>query len=221
MMRSFPLYTTHSPLYSVYSTVLNKTLSPSVLTFTLPSSSPTNSIHKNYSYRPLTLPQSMEGLESLSGMESLWLGKNKIEEIGYVSHMKSLRQLDVQNNRLKRIGIDLTELTNLKELYLACNAIENVEGLPAGSPLSTVDLSSNPLTSLAGIDAHKKLEELWLTSTALASYTDLDPLRSLPVLTCVYLEHSPVAKLSGYREMMLQIVPTLEQLDAIVLSDEK
>jgi protein phosphatase 1 regulatory subunit 7 len=162
-------------------------------------------------------PQSMQGLETLTSMQSLWLGKNKIEEISGIGHLSKLRQLDVQNNRLAAIGAELMELTALEEVYLACNAIETVRGLPEGSPLSTVDLSNNPLKSLDGIESHPTLEELWMTKSALSTYDDLEPLRSLPALTCVYLEHSPVAQHPDYRQRLVALVPTLEQLDAIVL----
>jgi protein phosphatase 1 regulatory subunit 7 len=160
----------------------------------------------------------MEGLETLTALQSLWLGKNKIEEISNIGHFSVLRQLDVQNNRLTTIGSGLRELTALRELYLACNAIETVEGLPEGSPLSTVDLSTNPIRSLDGIQLHRTLEELWMTKSALTTYDDLEPLRSLPSLTCVYLEHSPVAQFPDYRDRLTALIPTLEQLDAIVLS---
>ena len=68
--------------------------------------------------------------------------------VGQFSH---LRQLDIQNNRLTSLGSELISLPSLCELYLACNAISTVEGLPPGSPLSTLDLSNNPLVSLEGI----------------------------------------------------------------------
>jgi protein phosphatase 1 regulatory subunit 7 len=151
----------------------------------------------------------MQGLETLTSMQSLWLGKNKIEEISGIGHLSKLRQLDVQSNRLAAIGAELMELTALEEVYLACNAIETVRGLPEGSPLSTVDLSNNPLKSLDGIESHPTLEELWMTKSALSTYDDLEPLRSLPALTCVYLEHSPVAQHPDYRQRLVALVPTL------------
>lgn len=159
----------------------------------------------------------MEGLETLTALQSLWLGKNKIEEISNLAHFGVLRQLDVQNNRLTAIGSGLQELITLQELYLACNAIETVEGLPVGSPLSTLDLSTNPIKSLDGIQQHRTLEELWMTKSALTTYDDLEPLRNLPSLTCIYLEHSPVAQFADYRDRLVALIPTLEQLDAIVL----
>ena len=87
--------------------------------------------------------------------------------------------------------------------------------LPTTAPLHTVDLSSNPLTSIAGVeDLHDTLEELWMTSTMLATWQDLEPLKSLQKLTCIYLEHSPIAKDPDYEKILLNMLPNLEQLDA-------
>ena len=151
-------------------------------------------------------------------LRSLWLGKNKIESLTGVSALVNLRQLDVQNNRLTAIGDELLNLTNLEELYLACNAIENVSGLPALSPLHTVDLSNNQLNSIDGLDAHTHLEEVWMTKSLLSSYDALTPLTRLPKLSCIYLEHSPIAKDFEYRMKLTAMIPTLEQLDATLIT---
>ena len=69
-------------------------------------------------------------------------------------------------------------------------------------PLSlSFSLSLSPYHSLSFIPSlsfsqHVTLEELWMTKSALETFESLEPLRSLPVLTCVYLEHSPIAKVS-------------------------
>ena len=68
-----------------------------------------------------------------------------------IENLLSLRQLDIQNNRLRSIGTRLLSLSNMAELYLACNAIESVCGLPQSAGLNTVDLSNNPIFSLEGI----------------------------------------------------------------------
>ena len=159
-------------------------------------------------------------MEDAVNLKSLWLGKNKIEEITGLSSLTKLEQLDIQSNRLTVIGTGLQPLSLLKELYLAHNGIQTLtDGLPLQSSLHTVDLSSNPITSIAGIESHIRIQELWLTSTHLATYGDLYPLTMLPVLSCVYLEHSPVAvnNIADYRQTLLSLVPTLEQLDADII----
>ena len=163
------------------------------------------------------------GLSSLVNLESLWLGKNKIEKIEGIGSLSKLRKLDVQHNRLTCISdesedsgedIGITALTALEELYLAFNAIENVKGLPKASPLNTVDLSTNQISNLEGIEVHKGLQELWMTASKLATMDQLKPLKELPEISCLYLEHSPIAKDFEYRKAITAMLPSLEQLDA-------
>ena len=56
----------------------------------------------------------MEGLENLTNLKSLWLGKNKIEGIQCVSTLVNLEQMDIQSNRLKELSPELTSLISLK-----------------------------------------------------------------------------------------------------------
>jgi protein phosphatase 1 regulatory subunit 7 len=171
------------------------------------------------------------GLHHLVNLESLWLGKNKIELIEGIGNLSKLRKLDVQNNRLTSIGgtgdaaaaaaagdggedVGIAMLPSLEELYLACNAITDVKGLPLGSPLNTVDLSTNQISSLEGIEQHKGLTEVWMTASNLASMKQLEPLKGLPEISCLYLEHSPIARDYEYRKAITAMLPTLVQLDA-------
>ena len=68
-----------------------------------------------------------------------------------IGQFKLLRQLDIQNNRLTSMGEEMLDMNYLEELYLACNGIETVQGLPRSSRLNTLDLSNNPLRSIQGI----------------------------------------------------------------------
>jgi len=88
-------------------------------------------------------------------------------------------------------------------------------GLPTpSSSLHTIDLSSNPIESITGVEHIHTLEELWMTSTQLKTMEDLTPLVALPALSCVYLEHSPLAQMQGYHEKLQALIPTLVQIDA-------
>jgi protein phosphatase 1 regulatory subunit 7 len=152
-------------------------------------------------------------LEDCVSLESLWLGKNKIEVIEGLETNARLRQLDVQSNRLTRIS-GIAALGALEELYLAHNAIESLAGLPLNAPLSTVDVSSNRIVSVAGVEAHPTLEELWMSGAMIDSFEALLPLTQLPALSCLYLEHSPLAADFEYRLQITRMLPALVQLDA-------
>jgi hypothetical protein len=67
------------------------------------------------------------------------------------------------------------------------------------------------------------LQELWLTSSALSDFPSLAPLANLKQLTCIYLEHSPLAKSTSkqeYQYQLFKLIPTLAQLDANELTPE-
>tara|TARA_A100001015_G_scaffold305267_1_gene397731 strand:- start:669 stop:2048 length:1380 start_codon:yes stop_codon:yes gene_type:complete len=174
------------------------------------------------------------GLFTLVSLESLWLGKNKIECIQGINALTKLRKLDVQNNRLQslegegagdeddeRDSNGISGLTSLEELYLAFNHIPCVEGLPLGSPLSTIDFSNNPVDDLTGLEEHKGLSEVWMNASNLATLDQLKPLQQLPGLNCLYLEHSPVARDFEYRKAVTAMLPPLEQLDATVVNKNR
>ena len=58
------------------------------------------------------------------------------------------------------------------------------------------------------------LEELWMSGSLLESFESLAPLGALPRLSCLYLEHSPVARDFEYRLRLTRMLPALQQLDA-------
>jgi len=171
------------------------------------------------------------GLDTLRSLQSLWLGKNKIERIEDINALPRLRQFDCQNNRLttlvweeeeskgdapSRTGI--AALTSLEELYLACNALQNLHGMPHGSPLGTIDLSTNQISSLDGIQTIPHVTELWMTASKLTSFEELEALKALQGLECLYLEHSPIAADYEYRIRVTEMLPSLRQLDATAVS---
>jgi protein phosphatase 1 regulatory subunit 7 len=155
----------------------------------------------------------IQGLGSLHALESLWLGKNKIETIEGLEGLSVLRQLDVQSNRLTQIS-GISELNNLQELYLASNALESIDGLPASGTLNTIDLSRNKLSSLAGIQAQTGVEDLWLSTNLFDNFDLLEYISPLSNLTTIYLEHNPVASDFEYRLRLSAALPQLEYIDA-------
>lgn len=162
--------------------------------------------------------QVIQGLETNTALRSLWLGKNKIEAITGLENNTQLRQLDIQHNRLTTLGTGLLHLSQLEELYLAWNAVDTLHGLPNSPVLNTVDLSKNRIATLDGVEEHPSLEELWLSYCQVASFDALAPLTRLPGLTCLYLEHNPLAKDFEYRKTLTRMLPALQQLDATVVN---
>jgi hypothetical protein len=59
---------------------------------------------------------------------------------------------------------------------------------------------------------------LQLTFPQVASFDALKPLTSLSNLTCLYLEHNPLAKDFEYRMTVTKMLPSLQQLDATMVN---
>lgn len=163
----------------------------------------------------------VDELSGLVNLEELWLGKNKIEKIQGLEHLKKLRRLDIQSNRLTMVDNLTAQIDTLEELYLAHNAIEN-EGAsqPTGlaqafTQLSVLDLNRNRLTSADPFAHLTSLEELWISGNLIATFDAVQSLHCLGgTLKTIYLEMNDLQKDPLYRKRVKELIPSLEQIDA-------
>ncbi len=79
--------------------------------------------------------------------------------------------LDLSHNGLTQTNLpDLRDLTQLRELYLGSNGIENVDGLQTLTALTKLDLSENDeLTNIDGLQSLNQLMVLDLKETSLTN----------------------------------------------------
>jgi protein phosphatase 1 regulatory subunit 7 len=164
-----------------------------------------------------------EELSGLCNLEELWLGKNKIEHIGGLSKLTKLRRLDVQSNRLTKIENLEGQVDTLEELYLAHNGID-VEGAkcPTGlalpfTQLNTIDMQRNRLTDTSPFAHITTLNELWISGNDIKSFEDVEYITTLVELEGIYLEYNPVASDFEYRKRLVEMVPSLTQIDATMV----
>ena len=161
---------------------------------------------------------------NLKCLEELWLGKNKIEVIEGLENLTSLRRLDVQSNRLTAIENLTSQVDTLEELYLAHNGISNEGAIRESGlqlsfqKLTTLDLSRNRLTSCLPFSKLVTLNELWISSNEIASFEDVQPISVLTELNEIYLEHNPIYQDFEYRKKLKEIIPSLNQIDANMIS---
>lgn len=127
--------------------------------------------------------------------------------------MVNLRILSIQSNRLIKIE-GFEALVNLEELYLSHNGIQKLEGLDTLAKLRMLDVSSNRIEHLENLAPLQALEEFWGNDNLLQQWKEVELLRELPLLNCVYFERNPLAKESGYRRKLMLTLPKLEQIDA-------
>jgi protein phosphatase 1 regulatory subunit 7 len=92
------------------------------------------------------------GLAQLGQLQELWLGRNRIAEVGDgLSSLTNLRRLSLQSNRLTSMA-GLQHCTALEELYLSHNGIQQLEGLQALTKLKILDIANNRLRQIDGLE---------------------------------------------------------------------
>ena len=160
--------------------------------------------------------QEIENLDTLTALEELWLGKNKITEIKGVSHLSNLRIISLPSNRLTNLE-GLSSLTELTDIYLSHNQIQSLAPLAANKSLRVIDISSNQITSLTGVGPLTSLEEFWASDNQIEDFAEIDKeLKDKKELATVYFEGNPLQKRQPalYRNKVRLALPQLKQIDA-------
>lgn len=88
--------------------------------------------------------QEIENLETLTNLQQLWLGRNRISEIQNLSALTLVRQLSLQANRLESMA-GVSVMIGLEELYLSQNGIKKIEDLAPLTKLTILDLAMNEI----------------------------------------------------------------------------
>ena len=160
--------------------------------------------------------KTIENLETLTNLEELWLGKNKITEIRGLDTLTNLKILSIQSNRLTSItGLD--NLVNLEELHISHNALTDLSGLEKNTNLRVIDISANPIEHLTGLSTLKHLQELWASYCKFSSFDEVErELRNKEELQTVYFEGTPLQtnQKALYRNKVKLALPQVIQIDA-------
>lgn len=98
------------------------------------------------------------------------ISSNSLQTIGTLSRLKTLKLNGCSLTTIET----LAQLTNLTELDISNNVIDNIGILSLMLDLETVKLSNNPITSIAGLSACKKLQYLDISHCDIASLTSLN-----------------------------------------------
>ena len=115
------------------------------------------------------------------------------------------------------LGNGLHSLTQLSELYLSHNGIQDMDNAfsTMANSLTLLDLISNKLSNLNQLPAHMpELTDLWLSTNQIRSFNDIQVLTQYPKIDTVYLEFNPISKDFEYRMRLKKMLPTLVQIDA-------
>ena len=123
--------------------------------------------------------RSLAGLGVASGLERLALGGNRVEDLGELSGLGSLRWLDLSDNGLSDVSA-LSALTGLTGLLLGGNRLDDVTPLSGLTGLTALSLPGNAVADVSALSGLTALEELSLTDNMVS---DVSPLAGLTRLT--------------------------------------
>ena len=115
------------------------------------------------------------------------------------TRMQSLNHI----RRLNAWGQDLDDVSLLSQL-------DNVE---------VISLSVNNINTLEPFRGLPHLQELHLRKNVIADLAELDHLRWCPELRVLTLRENPVAYSNIYRELVIALLPQLEKLDDVEITD--
>lgn len=155
-------------------------------------------------------------METLTGLEQLWLGQNKITALTGLSTLSKLRTLSIQANRITSLE-GLEALPQLEEFYISDNLLTSLEPLSSNPNLVILDVQNNPITSTKGVGHLKKLENFWASGCKLESFEDIEKeLRDKGELSEVYFEGNPLQKANPvlYRNKVRLALPQVAKIDA-------
>jgi Leucine-rich repeat len=128
---------------------------------------------------------------------------------------KDLMELTLDNAKSPDANFLRTKnFTSLKYLSMINCGLRSLAGLPALPSLKIVVLNGNRLTGdLSFLSRCDKLQYVDLSENLIGATESLAPLQWLRKLRALYLMSNPVAFVDGYRATVLNIIPSLQDLD--------
>lgn len=159
----------------------------------------------------------IQNLEAYTGLKSLFLEGNGLEDLEGLQECKELRCLFAQQNMITSIPESLP--VSLSTLHVSNTNLSRIENVARLVDLQTLQASKCKLKTLDSITELKHCAQL-STVDLQQNEIDGDPdsmvalFQSMPKLACLYLQGNPiVSSVRQYRKRMIASVPTLAYLD--------
>lgn len=149
---------------------------------------------------------SLEGIEALTNLQTLWIENNNITDLTPLSGLTSLTKLSFERNSVTNLEA-LRNLTNLKDLFMSQNRIVDLEPIGGLINLESLQLDGNEIVSLEPIQELIKLIHLNISGNRI---TDISALSKLTNLQHFYswnnkiTDITAVAGLANLKELVLE-----------------
>nr|CCC90342.1 putative protein phosphatase 1, regulatory subunit [Trypanosoma congolense IL3000] len=156
----------------------------------------------------------ISGLEPIAHcLRELYLVENKIKEISNLESLTNLELLELGGNRLRTIGPGLHKLSSLKQLWLGKNKISSIgDSLQGLSSLEILSLQANRITSIEennfmGEVSNPNLREVYLSENGITSIKNVGRLSSIKIIDFSF---NPITSING-DEINPEKMPLLEE----------
>jgi len=123
-----------------------------------------------------------DALIGYDNLESIYLGKNRINSMSWINAISHIKSLDVSKNNITRISAEFLNLVNVEYLNLSDNQISRLNNLNEMQNLKYLFLSKNKIRYIYGLTQLKSLICLDLSSNSIFKIENLKGLISLEYL---------------------------------------
>ena len=122
------------------------------------------------------------GLETLTGLQELYLTKVDLSDCSSISPLVQLTNLDISHANLRNLGC-IEPLLNLKILSISGGTLTSAASLSRLKNLESVDLSYTSISDLSPLSTLKQLHSLFLDETPVTSLDSIFSLKRIERLT--------------------------------------
>ena len=112
-------------------------------------------------------------------------------------------------------------IESIRNLNLWGSNIEDISIIREMPSLEIVSLSVNKIRTLAPFANLQNLRELYLRRNLIANLNEIKYLTNCENLTVLWLSENPICDNPNYREVIICILPQLQKLDDVPITDEE
>ncbi len=146
---------------------------------------------------------SLEGIGRCYNLQCLNLSGHNLSDITPVAQLKSLTELELDQNRILADISPLAGLTELRKLNLQLNMVSNISPLRNLTKLTFLNLMTNPITDITVLKDMTELDELWLDSSRIVSASVIAGFTKLRILWMTDCDLTDVSFLADLTELHL------------------
>lgn len=110
-------------------------------------------------------------------------------------------------------------LQSITKLNLWGSDIDDVSIFKKMPMLEVVSLSVNKIRTLKDFSDMENLRELYLRNNLISDIREVKYLSTCPNLKILSLNENPIANMKGYRDSILRILPNLQKLDEVIVTE--